>query len=113
MPTNQLNHFMTQINMKKRFDLRGRADSLEAMITLASLVGREVTVMNVAYNDLTPGIQINLHGKLEEPDDDGLYHLRVKDDYNGTSGISFGERHLVREEPIYKQPSGRIEITLN
>lgn len=58
-------------------------------------------------------LSFKFEGTLEAPvDDDPNYLLRVKECYNGTSYISFNERHLANEEPIYRQPSGRVDIVI-
>lgn len=82
-------------------------------LKLSDLINQSVTVQNVAYEQMEDGkLQIKLEGTLEAPVD-GDYYLRVKECYNGTSGISFNERHLDRENGIdNSNPSGRVTITL-
>lgn len=80
-------------------------------IQLKELTGKEITVLNVAHEQMEDGkLQFCFNGTLEAKcDDDPNYYLRVKECYNGCSGISFNERHVLE---IDKQPSGRINVTL-
>lgn len=77
---------------------------------LDQLIGQEVSILNVAQEQGDDSkVNWYLNGKLEAPGDDGEYYVRVKECYHGSSGITFLPRHV---EEVYKQPSGRWEITL-
>lgn len=77
------------------------------------IVGQDVSVSNQAEEDYDAGnVMISLNGKLEQPDQTEeikSFHVKVKECNNGTSGISFTEKHV---SEIEKLPSGRIRITL-
>lgn len=80
-------------------------------LTLKDCIGEELTVQNVA-NDI--GAYEKLHfqfnGTLEAPEEDGgTCYLRVKDCYQGASGINFRESDV---DGIERMPSKRIFITL-
>lgn len=78
---------------------------------LHELINQDVTVKSASSDDPDSGeLHWSFNGKLEAPvDDDPNYYLRVKDCYQGTSGINSHERHI---KEIYRQASGRVEITL-
>jgi len=80
-------------------------------LKLSDLVGVAITVENVAHEQGMEGqFQFSLNGKLEAPvDEDPNYYLRVKECYEGTSGMSFHEKHVLE---IDRQPSGRYIVTL-
>lgn len=78
---------------------------------LDNLVGKGVTVTNESYDNPSSGPGFNLHGTLEAPDEDGLYYLRVKECYEGSSGISFPNR-AIAVDGVERKPSGRWVITL-
>lgn len=85
--------------------------NLPKKLKLQDLVGVAITVENVAHEQGTAGsFQFSMHGKLEAPvDGDPNYHLRVKECYEGTSGMSFHEKHVLE---IDRQPSGRYVVML-
>jgi hypothetical protein len=77
---------------------------------IATLIGQDISLKSWNYDE--PGsttTDFYVNGKLEAPDDDSRWYVRVKDCYQGSSGIGFSSRSI---QEIYKQPSGRIEITL-
>ncbi len=76
---------------------------------LSKLVGEHVTIRNDNYSDEVEKFNFSLNGQLEETDDYGLYHVRVKECGYGTSGMSFHPRDVLRCEIM---PSGQPEITL-
>lgn len=82
-------------------------------IKLADLIGHPVSVQNIAHSEMIDGkFQFYVNGILEGPvDDDPNYLLRIKECYNGSSTISFNDRHIA-VDGICRQPSGRIKITL-
>lgn len=71
-------------------------NTTEIRAKLLALVNQGVTVENSAYGIGSPGkFAFNLHGTLETPiDDDPNFLLRVKECYEGSSTISFNERHV-------------------
>lgn len=77
---------------------------------LKAAVGEYVRLINVADNDMIPGrLRIHVHGRLEEPDEDGEWTVRVKECGHGVSVIGFTPSHV---EDIFRQPSGILHIML-
>ena len=77
---------------------------------LTEATGEYVRLVNVADVEMQPNkVQIHVHGKLESPDDDGCWYVRVKECGHGTSGVSFP---LEAVDEVFRQPSGIMEITL-
>jgi len=77
--------------------------------TIAENIDKEVTIESWEANEpdsRTP--QFTLNGRLEDHEE-GCYYVRVKECYNGTSGVSFRENHI---HEVERQPSGRVVITL-
>lgn len=77
---------------------------------LNAAVGEYVRLINLADNEGTRGkLRLHVHGKLEAPDDDGEWTVRLKECGHGVSVIGFTPTQI---EDLYRQPSGIFEITL-
>lgn len=79
---------------------------------LKKAVGSWVRLVNCADVDMDDsGIQIHVHGKLcQDDENDQGFSVCAEDFYgNGTNSVSFQVRHL---DSVFRQPSGIIEITL-
>ncbi|HET7624395.1 MAG TPA: hypothetical protein VFM25_03950 [Verrucomicrobiae bacterium] len=79
-------------------------------MTLEKAIGQFVRLMNETDTESIIGpVRIHVHGRLEAPDDDDEYYVRINETTGGSSGIGFRSDKV---SEVYQQPSGTIEITL-
>lgn len=55
--------------------------------------------------------RLHVHGKLEGPDDDGEFYVRIGEDQqgHGSNGVSFKPEDVL---DVYRQPSGIVLVCI-
>lgn len=85
-------------------------DRTQIINRLQSLIGQDVSLYHRADHDMQENcLAFNFNGVIEKVEDSEAFYIRVKECYQGTSGMQFMQRHVAE---IIDMPSGRVHVML-